>query len=296
MAGADRPPQRAQPGEPAWRERAPEYLPLFAPAGPRAAPISAFVSPLDLDAVLQRLETEPGLLTPPGAWEPQAAAPVRRVRPDRPLRPLEAGTALRRPPGHASRGGPAASTAASPSLDPDFPVSGPDADAPRAGDAAHRSANPLAEPPSSGGVPVEPGSIQVCMQCLPEMSAVSSLTNRIFLACTVVAALSLGFAFSFVNNRALARGRGGAAPRPGRGRAARRRASRHADRHVHATGASHRRPAEAEGGGRNRRSADGAAARRRIRRRHASRRPRAHVAAGRGARRRRRDASATCHA
>jgi signal transduction histidine kinase len=34
------------------------------------------------------------------------------------------------------------------------------------------------------------------------MSAVSSLTNRIFLACTVVAALSLGFAFSFVNNRA----------------------------------------------------------------------------------------------
>lgn len=34
------------------------------------------------------------------------------------------------------------------------------------------------------------------------MSAVSSLTNRIFLACTVVAALSLGFAFSFVNVRA----------------------------------------------------------------------------------------------
>jgi signal transduction histidine kinase len=34
------------------------------------------------------------------------------------------------------------------------------------------------------------------------MSVVSSLTNRIFLACTVVAALSLGFAFSFVNNRA----------------------------------------------------------------------------------------------
>jgi signal transduction histidine kinase len=34
------------------------------------------------------------------------------------------------------------------------------------------------------------------------MSVVSSLTNRIFLACTVVAALSLGFAFWFVNNRA----------------------------------------------------------------------------------------------
>jgi signal transduction histidine kinase len=34
------------------------------------------------------------------------------------------------------------------------------------------------------------------------MRAVSSLTNRIFLACTVVAALSLGLAFSFVNARA----------------------------------------------------------------------------------------------
>jgi signal transduction histidine kinase len=34
------------------------------------------------------------------------------------------------------------------------------------------------------------------------MSVVSSLTNRIFLACTVVAALSLAFAFWYVNNRA----------------------------------------------------------------------------------------------
>src|ERR687892_1353759 len=34
------------------------------------------------------------------------------------------------------------------------------------------------------------------------MSVVSSLTNRIFLACAVVAALSLGFAFWYVNNRA----------------------------------------------------------------------------------------------
>src|SRR5687767_3505900 len=34
------------------------------------------------------------------------------------------------------------------------------------------------------------------------MRAVSSLTNRIFLACTVVAALSLGFAFAVVNARA----------------------------------------------------------------------------------------------
>src|SRR4051812_28565489 len=34
------------------------------------------------------------------------------------------------------------------------------------------------------------------------MRALSSLSNRIFLACTVVAALSLGLAFSFVNARA----------------------------------------------------------------------------------------------
>lgn len=33
------------------------------------------------------------------------------------------------------------------------------------------------------------------------MGALSSLTNRIFLACTLLATLSLGFAFYFVNER-----------------------------------------------------------------------------------------------
>ena len=36
------------------------------------------------------------------------------------------------------------------------------------------------------------------------MRLASSLSNRIFLACTLLAALSLGFAFSFVNARASA--------------------------------------------------------------------------------------------
>ena len=34
------------------------------------------------------------------------------------------------------------------------------------------------------------------------MMRVASLTNRIFLACTLLATLSLGFAFYFVNARA----------------------------------------------------------------------------------------------
>src|SRR5918993_4617142 len=34
------------------------------------------------------------------------------------------------------------------------------------------------------------------------MPSVSSLTNRVFLACTLLAMLSLGFAFYFVNERA----------------------------------------------------------------------------------------------
>jgi len=57
-----------------WRA-APEYLPLFAPTGPRASAYSAFVSPLDLDTVLQRLDAEPGLLMSPGAWEPRELIP-----------------------------------------------------------------------------------------------------------------------------------------------------------------------------------------------------------------------------
>ena len=54
---------------------APEYLPLFAPAGPRGDAYRMFVSPLGLDSVLQQLQTEPGLLAPPGAWAPKAQLP-----------------------------------------------------------------------------------------------------------------------------------------------------------------------------------------------------------------------------
>jgi hypothetical protein len=57
-----------------WQE-APEYLPLFAPAGSRREAYRAFVSPLGLDAVLLRLQAEPGRLAPPGAWEARAQVP-----------------------------------------------------------------------------------------------------------------------------------------------------------------------------------------------------------------------------
>jgi hypothetical protein len=59
--------------QPAWRE-APEYLPLFAPAQHRSA-YRAYVSPADIQATLQQLLADPGVLHPPGAWTPQALIP-----------------------------------------------------------------------------------------------------------------------------------------------------------------------------------------------------------------------------
>ena len=56
-------------------QAAPEYLPLFAPAGRRSDAYRAFVSSLDLDAALDRLRLESGLLAPAGAWEPKAQLP-----------------------------------------------------------------------------------------------------------------------------------------------------------------------------------------------------------------------------
>jgi hypothetical protein len=58
-----------------WRP-APEYLALFAPAGPRRALYQAYVSPLELPAVLHRLAGDVTLLRPPGAWEPRALLPA----------------------------------------------------------------------------------------------------------------------------------------------------------------------------------------------------------------------------
>ena len=53
-----------------WRE-APEYLPQFAPAGPRARAYRIFASPDDLETALDRLN-----LPPDGTWAPRPAAPV----------------------------------------------------------------------------------------------------------------------------------------------------------------------------------------------------------------------------
>src|SRR5262245_44970075 len=56
-----------------WRE-APAYLDLFAPKTQRSA-YRAYVSPLDIQATLQQLLADPGVLHPPGAWAPQAMIP-----------------------------------------------------------------------------------------------------------------------------------------------------------------------------------------------------------------------------
>ena len=64
----------AAPRGPDWRD-APEYLPIFAPGGSRARAYQVFVSPRGLDAVLASLDEEPGLLAPPGAWQPKPLLP-----------------------------------------------------------------------------------------------------------------------------------------------------------------------------------------------------------------------------
>ena len=56
-----------------WRE-APQYISLFVPQTKRAA-YRAYVSPLGLEATLQQLTTDAGILRPPGAWTPQAMIP-----------------------------------------------------------------------------------------------------------------------------------------------------------------------------------------------------------------------------
>jgi hypothetical protein len=54
---------------------APEFIPLFAPPRTHTEAYRAYVSPLDLGTVLQRLEHDPSLLHPPGAWIPAALLP-----------------------------------------------------------------------------------------------------------------------------------------------------------------------------------------------------------------------------
>ena len=58
-----------------WQD-AREYLPLFAPAGARAAAYRIFVTPLSIETLLARLAQDASLLHPPGAWSPAPVLPV----------------------------------------------------------------------------------------------------------------------------------------------------------------------------------------------------------------------------
>jgi hypothetical protein len=63
-----------QPGD-SWRE-SPAFLRLFAPVGVRAVAYRAYVSKLDLDAVLQQLANDVSLVRTPGAWAPRVLLPA----------------------------------------------------------------------------------------------------------------------------------------------------------------------------------------------------------------------------
>jgi hypothetical protein len=57
-----------------WQQ-APAYVALFAPSGARADAYRTFVSPLDLDTLLDRLGPDVSVVRPPGAWEPRPQLP-----------------------------------------------------------------------------------------------------------------------------------------------------------------------------------------------------------------------------
>jgi hypothetical protein len=58
-----------------WRD-APEYLPLFAPVGARAAAYRIVTSPGDLSTTLRQLETDDSLVRVPGSWQARAVLPL----------------------------------------------------------------------------------------------------------------------------------------------------------------------------------------------------------------------------
>ena len=60
---------------PVWRE-APEFLPLFAPDGPRSTAYTMRISEASLEAVLRQLEGDQALLRTPGAWDVRELAPT----------------------------------------------------------------------------------------------------------------------------------------------------------------------------------------------------------------------------
>lgn len=61
--------------EASW-QAAPGYLTLFAPADRRVAAYRAYVSPLDVDEALRRLEADSSLLRGPDAWEARLLPPA----------------------------------------------------------------------------------------------------------------------------------------------------------------------------------------------------------------------------
>lgn len=58
-----------------WRD-APEFLPLFAPAGARASTYRTYVSRVDLETALRGLDGDPALLRTPGGWQPRGLLPA----------------------------------------------------------------------------------------------------------------------------------------------------------------------------------------------------------------------------
>lgn len=58
-----------------WRV-APGYLALFAPVNGRGAAYRVYVSPLDLDMALRRLEADSSLIRAPGAWQARPLPPA----------------------------------------------------------------------------------------------------------------------------------------------------------------------------------------------------------------------------
>ena len=54
----------------------PEYRAVFAPVGPRGSAYEFYVSAASLEQVLHSMADDPGLLHPPGAWQPVELLPA----------------------------------------------------------------------------------------------------------------------------------------------------------------------------------------------------------------------------
>ena len=65
----------APPTGSSWRE-AGAHLALFTSERAHPGAYRTYVSPLELDDALREIQSEPGLLQPPGAWIPRALPPL----------------------------------------------------------------------------------------------------------------------------------------------------------------------------------------------------------------------------